>query len=133
MFCLGSSKTTLVVFCALLVVAIAVLNHLQAMASYLLRTYTGEKLVLAFRAKLFRHAQRLSLSYHDSKGSTDSTYRIQYDAPAIEWILIDGISPFISAAFTLVAMVYVSARIDWQLAAVAAGDRPYPGNTRLGE
>lgn len=49
----AQSKTTLVVFCALLVVAVAFLSHLQAMASSLLRTYTGEKLVLAFRAKLF--------------------------------------------------------------------------------
>jgi ATP-binding cassette, subfamily B, bacterial len=121
------SKTTLVVFCALLVVAVAFLSHLQAMASSLLRTYTGEKLVLAFRAKLFRHAQRLSLSYHDSKGSTDSTYRIQYDAPAIEWILIDGISPFITAAFTLCGMIFVAVHIDWQLALVSLAIAPVLG------
>ena len=113
------SKTTLIFLCAGLVVAIAVLNHLQAVASSILRTYTGEKLVLAFRAKLFRHAQRLSLSYHDSKGTTDSTYRIQYDAPAIEWILIDGVSPFVTAGFTLCGMIYIAAQIDFQLALVA--------------
>jgi ATP-binding cassette subfamily B protein len=122
-----SSRASLIAFCAAFVIVIAVLNHLQIMGSYLLRTYTGEKLVLGFRAKLFRHAQRLSLSYHDSKGTSDSTYRIQYDAPAIEWILIDGISPFISAAFTLGAMVYVSARIDWHLAAVALAIAPVLG------
>jgi len=121
------SKATLVVFCAAFVVAIALLNHLQAMTSSLLRTYTGEKLVLAFRAKLFRHAQRLSLAYHDSKGTTDSTYRIQYDAPAIEWILIDGVSPFITAAFTLCGMIYVAAQIDWQLALVALAIAPVLG------
>lgn len=121
------SKTSLVIFCAVLLVSIAVLNHLQIMASSLLRTYTGEKLVLAFRAKLFRHAQRLSLSYHDLKGTTDSTYRIQYDAPAIEWILIDGVSPFITAAFTLCGMMYVAAQIDWQLALVALAIAPVLG------
>ncbi len=36
----------------------------------LLGTYTGEKLVRGFRAVLFRHAQRLSLAYHDTKGTS---------------------------------------------------------------
>jgi ATP-binding cassette subfamily B protein len=120
----AASGDALLFFSAALVVAIAFLNHLQTSASAVLRTYTGEKLVLAFRAKLFRHAQRLSLSYHDTKGTTDSTYRIQYDAPAIEWILIDGASPFITAAFTLCGMLYVAGQIDAQLALVALAIAP---------
>jgi ATP-binding cassette subfamily B protein len=68
------STTNLIALCAGLVIAVALFNHLQIMASSLLRTYTGEKLVLAFRAKLFRHAQRLSLSYHDSRGTTDHVH-----------------------------------------------------------
>src|ERR1051325_5288382 len=120
----GLSKTGLLIFCASLVIGIAFLNHVQSMATSLLRTYTGEKLVLAFRAKLFGHAQRLSLSYHDSKDTTDSTYRIQYDAPAIEWILIDGVSPFVTAAFTLCGMVYIAGQIDWQLAVIAVAAAP---------
>src|SRR5215208_4022369 len=70
----GLSRTNLLTLCAAFLILIALVNHLQIMGSYLLRTYTGEKLVLAFRAKLFRHTQRLSLAYHDSKGSSDSTY-----------------------------------------------------------
>jgi len=120
----AASGDALLLFSAVLVVAIAALNHLQSSASVLLRTYTGEKLVLDFRAKLFRHAQRLSLSYHDTKGTTDSTYRIQYDAPAIEWILIDGVSPFITAGLTLCGMVYVAGRIDAQLALIALAIAP---------
>ncbi len=120
---LGSGHA-LLVFCAILLIAIFCLHHLQEQGSSILRTYAGEKLVLAFRAKLFRHAQRLSLSYHDSKGTADSTYRIQYDATAIQWILIDGVSPFVTAAFTLCGMIYVTAWIDWQLALVALAIAP---------
>lgn len=120
----STSGTALLVFSAALFIAVACLNGVQQMASTLARTYTGEKLVLEFRAKLFRHAQQLSLSYHDIKGATDSTYRIQYDAPAIQWILIDGVSPFITAGFTLIGMIYVAARIDWQLALVALAIAP---------
>src|SRR5262245_42308936 len=74
-----------------LTVAIALLLHLQSLASWLLQTYTGERLALEFRSRLFAHVQRLSLSYHDTKGTTDSTYRIQYDAPSIQWILVNAV------------------------------------------
>jgi ATP-binding cassette subfamily B protein len=107
-----------------LMVAIAFLNQLQDIASSLLRTYVGENLVVGFRAQLFRRGQRLSLSYHDTKGTTDSTYRIQYDAPAIQWIVIHGVVPLIPAGCTLIGMIYVTARLDWQLAAVALAAAP---------
>jgi len=120
----SSSATALLIFSGGLYIAVACLNELQQMGNSWARTYTGEKLVLAFRAKLFRHAQGLSLSYHDSKGTTDSTYRIQYDAPSIQWILIDGVSPFVTAGFTLIGMIYVAAKLDWQLALVALAIAP---------
>src|SRR6266581_466845 len=113
------SKTAVLTLAAGLLVAIALLSQLQALGMSLLRTYTGEKLVLKFRARLFRHVQLLSLSYHEYRGTTDSTYRIQYDAPAIQWIAIDGLIPFITAGFALAGMIYVTARIDRQLALVA--------------
>jgi ATP-binding cassette subfamily B protein len=102
-----------------LCIILAVLKQMADLSFALLRTYTGEKVVLAFRAKLFRHTQGLSLSYHDSRGTADSTYRIQYDAPAIQWILVDALIPLASAAITLGAMAFIMVRLDWQLALVA--------------
>jgi ATP-binding cassette, subfamily B, bacterial len=89
------------------------------MLTTLLSTYAGEQLVLNFRARLFRHVQRLSVSYHDERGTTHSTYRIQYDAQAIENIAINGLIPFITAGVTLVTMLYIILRIDWELGLVA--------------
>ncbi len=102
-----------------LLLMIAFLVYMRGFASSLLETYTGEKLVLSFRAHLFRYMQRLSISYHDAKGTSDSTYRIQHDAPSIQWIAVHGVIPFITAGFTLVGMIYITARIDWELAVVA--------------
>jgi ATP-binding cassette subfamily B protein len=98
--------------------------YLRGFGSSLLETYTGEKLVLLFRAELFRYVQRLSLSYHDKKGTSDSTYRIQYDASSIQWIAVQGIIPFITALFSLIGMIYVTALIDLQLAVVALAVSP---------
>ena len=108
-----------------LVLVIALCDHLQKLAVSVLGAYTGERLALDFRAKLFRHVQRLSLSYHDSKGASDSTYRIHWDAAAIQWVSIYGVTPFLSAALTLAGMLYVTAQLDWQLALVAIAITPF--------
>ena len=104
---------------ALLLVTLGLLSQLQLLASTTLRTRLGEHLVLDLRAQLFAQAQRLSLSYHDARGTADSNYRIQYDALSIQYITVEGVLPAITAAFTVAGMVYVTARIDAQLAAVA--------------
>ena len=118
------SDMALLVFAVVLFVVVALLTQLQQLGSSLLRTYTGEKLVLDFRTRIFRHSQRLSLAYHDSKGTADSTYRIQYDAPAIQSVAIDGLIPLTTAGVTLVGMIYITALIDWQLALVALAISP---------
>lgn len=119
-----SSKSALLIFSAGLVILIGLLNHLQGLGSWLLQTSTGERLLLNFRTQLFRNVQRLSLSYHDTQGTTDSIYRIQYDAPAIQWVVINGVTPFVGAIFTLLGMIYITARIDWMIAVVALSVTP---------
>src|SRR5690348_14398274 len=73
------SQTGVLLIAAALFVVIALIRQLQEFGNLVLTTYTGEKLLLQFRSRLFRHAERLSLAYHDSRGTADSTYRIQYD------------------------------------------------------
>src|SRR5262249_60832126 len=52
-------------------------------------------------------------------GTAAATYRMQYDAPAIQWIMIDALIPLLSSLLTLIAMVAVVAKIDWSLALVS--------------
>jgi ATP-binding cassette subfamily B protein len=107
-----------------MVVAIGVLGQLRGLADWLLGTYVGEKLALEFRVRLFRHAQRISLAYHDTRGTTDALYRIQYDAPAVQSIAIIGVVPFVTAALTLASMLFVMFRLDWQISVVALAVSP---------
>jgi ATP-binding cassette, subfamily B, bacterial len=116
---MASSKVMMLWLTAGLVVAITFMLQAQNVANQMGESYLSEKLVLSFRARLFRHAQRLSLLYHDRKGTSDSIYRIQYDAPAISWILVHGIAPFIISGCTVAGMVYIISRINGQLALVA--------------
>jgi ATP-binding cassette subfamily B protein len=113
------SPAELLFLVAALAVLITLLTQLQSLARAYLTAAAGERLVLDFRARIFRHLQRLSLSYHDSTGSADTIYRVQVDAPAIRSIVVDGFIPSVSAAVTLAGMVYVMVRMDWQLTLVA--------------
>jgi ATP-binding cassette, subfamily B, bacterial len=112
------STLALLFVVAALQVLIVLLTELQSLVSYVLQTRTGERLTLDFRGRLFRHVQRLSLSFHDSRGSHDSIYRIQYDAEAMQHI-VESVIPFVAAFFMLAAAIFVTAQIDWQLALVA--------------
>src|SRR6516162_8586818 len=87
------SDLTALVLVTGLIVLLALAKHVIDLLFVVLRTCTAEQLVLVFRAKLFLHLQRLSLSYHDASSTANSIYRIQYDAPAIQWIMIDGFIP----------------------------------------
>ena len=116
---LTSSDHRVLLLAALLSLGVVLLSQAQEIAVQLLRTRTSEGLTLAFRARLFAHAQRLSLGFHDSRGTSDSVYRIQYDTASVSTLSIDGLLPLLSAAITLTAMLVVVANIDLQLLAVA--------------
>jgi ATP-binding cassette, subfamily B, bacterial len=120
----AASPTGLLVVAAAALVVLTLLNNLQSLAESLLRAYAGERLVLAFRSRLLRHAQRLSLSYHDAQGTADATYRIQTDAAAVQNIVIDGVLPLLTSVVTVVLMFAVTAWLDWQLALAALGVAP---------
>jgi len=120
----GGGAGGIVLLAVGLVIGIALLGRIQEMLYYLVSTYTSERLIRGFRQRLFRHAQRLSVLYHDRKGTTDTLYRIQYDAPAISHVTVYGITPFVTAIFTVLAMLYVTWRIDPQIAWIGIGISP---------
>jgi len=123
MFFTGS-KGGLLTLAVVLLLGVALLQNLEGFGSWVLQLYTGEKLVIDFRARLFRHVQRLSLLYHDMRGVTDSLYRIQFDASAMQYLAIQGVGASLTSVLTLAAMIWITARIDWQLALIALAILP---------
>ena len=109
---------TIAMISAVLVILVALIDNINIYISWILSTLTGEKLVLNFRTILFNHIQRLSLAYHDKKGSSDSLYRIQWDTMDIRNLLLIQIPGLVSAAITLIAMTGVMFIINWQFAAI---------------
>ena len=113
------SHSALLLTLAILFVLVTLVMQLAELAVLVLSASTGQKLSLTFRSKLFGHVQRLSFAYHDDRGTLDSNYRIQWDAPAVQYIAVDAAVPLVTAALTVTGMVVVTFVIDWQLAIVA--------------
>jgi ATP-binding cassette subfamily B protein len=120
----SSSGFWLLVVATLLQVMISLLSQAQSLVSNLLSTYAGERMSLDLRSRMFRHVQQLPLAFHDTRGATESAYRVQYDSPALQAVMIGGFIPIVASSFTLVAAVIVSTRIDWQLTVAALAVAP---------
>jgi ATP-binding cassette subfamily B protein len=74
--------------------------------------------ILDFRSDMFRHAQRLSLAYHDDNMSGVTLYRINSQGGAIGPILTN-VPQLLENLLTIVGMAYIAYRIDPLLALVA--------------
>jgi ATP-binding cassette subfamily B protein len=118
------SDYRLLILASTILVLVVIFNQLQGLGQHILSTKVGEGLKTSFRSSLFQHVQRLSLSFHDYRGTSDSIYRIQYDAPAIQTFMLNGVIPFISSFAILFSLIYVTAKIDWQLLLVALSISP---------
>jgi ATP-binding cassette, subfamily B, bacterial len=113
------STTALLILTFTAYVGIALCTHLQGMALWLLSSYTGERMIFAFRSRLFEHLQHICPSYHDIHGPADSVYRLQHDAAAVKQIPIDALIPFLRAVCMLTGLAAFMIIIDWQFALVA--------------
>ena len=69
---IASSPTALLTLAAVSVVAIAVLLQVHGLTVWALETWLGDRLVLDLRAKVFRHLQRLSLTFHEAKSGAEA-------------------------------------------------------------
>ncbi|HKQ59496.1 MAG TPA: ABC transporter ATP-binding protein [Candidatus Eisenbacteria bacterium] len=120
----ASSRELALMVAAGLLVAIAVLRQGQALAGTWLRSWLIEQQTLSLRGRLFLHAQRLSLSHHDRRGTADAMTRIERDVRDSQAIVVESLFPSLTAGFALVGMLAVTARIDVQLALAALAIGP---------
>ena len=85
----------------------------------LLTTYIfvkiGLQALLKLRTDVYGHLQRLSLKFHDTRRSADSSFRVAYDSQAIQTIYNKGFTNIFASVVTLIGTFCVMLRLDWQL------------------
>src|SRR5213079_3447839 len=75
----------------------------------------GLQALLKLRTDLYTHLQRLSLKFHDTRRSADSSFRVAYDSQAIQTIYNKGFTNIVASGVTLIGTFAVMLRLDWQL------------------
>jgi len=118
-----STQTILLLAC-LLSFSIMLLQAAFSYGSWVYQLYTGERLVLDCRARMFWHTQRLSLKHHDEKGSSDLLYRLNSDVYHMQHLAIYGLIPLCTSTMMFVTMFIITVRLDWQLALISIAVLP---------
>jgi ABC-type multidrug transport system fused ATPase/permease subunit len=101
----------------------AVGNGLKVLGSYV-ETRLSQNMVLDLRSDLFRHAQRLSLAYHDRKKSGTLIFAINFQANSAAGLVM-AILPLAQSALTLVGMFWITYTIDPALALLSLTVVPF--------
>src|SRR2546422_1219449 len=119
------SKDYVIVLAIGILLGGTVLSYLQNLLNIWLTNRVGNRMTTDMRVRLFRQMQRLSTVYHDTKGTSDSTYRIQNDATSLRSLSTDGFVPLVTAILTLAGMLVVMTQLDAQLALIALSVTPF--------
>jgi ATP-binding cassette subfamily B protein/subfamily B ATP-binding cassette protein MsbA len=75
----------------------------------------GLQALLKLRTEIYSHLQRLSLKFHDTRRSADSSFRVAYDSQSIQTIYNKGFTNIFSSVLTLIGTFVIMLRLDWQL------------------
>ncbi|HVF71059.1 MAG TPA: ABC transporter ATP-binding protein [Chthoniobacterales bacterium] len=111
----GSSPRLIPLLC-LAVVGIQLCWGLVNLATNYLFVKIGLQALLKLRTDLYAYLQSLSLKYHDSRRSADSSFRVAYDSQSIQTIYNKGFTNIFSSGMMLIGMFVIMLRLDWKLA-----------------
>jgi ABC-type multidrug transport system fused ATPase/permease subunit len=124
---LGRAATSPTLLIAAAVIAGFLINFLGDALTVLdsfLNTTIEQNMVLDFRSDLFRHAQRLSLAFHDNSRAGGLIYAVNFQADAAARVVMT-VPPLAQSAITLVGMFWIVFRIDPWLSLLAMSVVPF--------
>ncbi len=99
-------------------------EHGVAVVDEYVNTKLDQSMVLDLRSQMFRHAQRLSMAYHDSKQMGKLMFQINTQAAAVGSVTV-SIPPLLQSVLTLTGMFIVVLQIQPTLALLALAVVPF--------
>jgi len=113
----GPNPTIWVVLVSMLLLRFmtVVIGNAFTVMNHYLGARTEQNMILDLRSDLFRHVQRLSLTFHDHKQTGALMSQINLQAAAIGNIVM-VIPPIMEATVTLGGMLVIASLVDWELA-----------------
>jgi ATP-binding cassette subfamily B multidrug efflux pump len=103
---------------AALFLAALVVDFLVEYGQTLLTAYIGQRVMFDLRMQIFRHLQRLSISYFDRNPVGRLMTRVTSDVETLNELFSSGVVTVFGDVFTLIAIMTMMLVIDWRLALV---------------
>ncbi len=94
--------------------------------SYIINS-VGQTVMMDMRLHIFRHIQRLSLSFHDRNPVGRLLTRITNDVDALNEFLTQGLVLILADLVTLVGIIAVMFALNWRLALISLATLPVLG------
>ncbi len=108
-------------------VALVAVTSLRAMATYwntLGFSLVGNRVMTEVRDMLYRHLQRLSLSFHSRAKGGDLVVRVSRDVDLLKEVAVTALLPLFGNVAVLLVMAGLMLWLHWGLALVALGTLP---------
>jgi ATP-binding cassette, subfamily B, bacterial len=115
----ATDTMTLLTLAALAVVAITGLRAVTAYASTVGFALVGNRVLTEVRADLYRHLQRLSLSFHTRARNGDLTMRLIGDVGMLQEVTVTAMLPLLGNVLILIGMIGVMFWLNVNLALLA--------------
>ena len=120
----GTNPVAVLEFAVLAVLLIAIAG---AASSYLEKqtlTTLGQRVTHELRCNVYDHAQRLSMSYHDTKRTGDIISTATADVDAIQSALSSGVLDALYYLLVLAGMIGIMLYVDWRFTLIALSILP---------
>ena len=122
----GSAPLEQVAFwLCLILVIVSVLGGLITLVSNYLFIRVGLNALLRLRTDLYACLQSLPLKYHDSRRSSDSSFRVAYDSQSIQTIYNRGFATILSSFVMLIWTFAIMVWMNWPLALTSLAVLPF--------
>src|ERR1700721_2356729 len=99
--------------------ATLVLSYLLEFVQTYLMQWTGQKVMFDMRSQIFRHIQRMHVSFFDRNPVGRLVTRLTSDVDALNEMFTSGVFAIFEDVFVLILIVAIMLRMNWWLALIA--------------
>jgi subfamily B ATP-binding cassette protein MsbA len=92
-----------------------------------LMSYIGQKVIIDIRENVYRHLQRLSLSYYEKRQTGKIMSYITNDVSAVQSALVDSMIELVTEGMTLIGSLGAMFYLDWKLSLLTLVTLPLVG------
>ncbi len=103
---------------AAMYMGLLLLSFLLEFAQTYIMQWTGQKVMFDLRAQIFRHLQRLHISFYDKNPVGRLVTRVTSDVDALNEMFTAGVVSIVEDVFVLVGILVIMLNMSWRLALI---------------